>query len=253
MDGLYNQTLHHLDKAFKRLEAMVPPPQKVSQADSFVFRYVQRTIQQAMILKLARNVSGLHAARILLDNGFLQEQGAVHRMLDEFHQDIMFLAFAVLRNNLTPLHQEYLDTFYLEEEFDGPFTEGRPMVPRRKIRAYLTRVEQELTGVDPGTGVELTRTIHRAMSGFVHGASIHIMEMYGGNPPRFHLHGMIGSPRQEEQRRDLYNPFFRAIISFGIVAKAFGDDELARSLHEYLLEFDRQSGRNEAFRGEGDR
>ena len=39
-------------------------------------------------------------------------------------------------------------------------------------------------------------------SGYVHAASPHIMEMYGGNPARFHVRGMHGTPRQDEHRDD---------------------------------------------------
>ena len=76
------------------------------------------------------------------------------------------------------------------------------------------------------------------------------MEMFFGNPPRYHLNGMANTPLQEQHRYDLYNPFFRAIIAFAVVAKAFGEDELLQTLHTWLLEFDRLSGRNEASRGE---
>jgi hypothetical protein len=114
MDALYNQTLHVLDKAFKRLQTMVPPPQKMPHGDSFVFRYKEETIEQAIIQKLARVLTGLHAARLLCDNGLLQEQGAIQRMIDEFHEDILFLAFAVINKQITPLHKKYLKAFYQE-------------------------------------------------------------------------------------------------------------------------------------------
>lgn len=249
MEGLYNQTLHHLDQAFRKLETMVPPPQKVPHGNSFIFRYVEKTIHQAMVQKLARVISGLQAARLLLENGFLQEQAAVQRMLDEFHEDVLFLAYAVINKQEASLHQEYLDAFY-KEEFDAPTaiesSHDRPMVKRKKIRAYVARVD--LQGTDPSTGVTLSHTIHSGYSGFVHGASPHIMDMVEGNPPRFRIHGMNGTSRQEEHRHDLYNPFFRAIISFAVAAKAFGDNKLAQSLHAWLLEFDKLSGRNNACR-----
>ena len=121
-------------------------------------------------------------------------------------------------------------------------------MPRKKIRAYIARVD--LGGIDPSTAVTLSQTIHSGYSGFVHGASPHIMDMLEGNPPRFRIHGMGGTSRHEEHRYDLYDPFFRAIISFAIAAKAFGDDNLFQSLNAYHLEFDELSGRNNAYRGE---
>ena len=245
MDVLYNQTLRQLDKSFRRLEAMVPTPQMMRHGDSFVFRYKEKTIQQALIQKLARMVSGLHAARLLCDNGMIQEQAAIQRMLDEFHEDIWFLAFAIVNKDGTPLHQECLDAFY-KEEFDpatGVSTLDRPMVPRRKIRAYLARLEQQ--PYDPSSAIALYHTIHSAYSGYVHGSSPHIMDMFGGNPPQFHINGMTGTPRHETHRYDLFNPFLRAILSFAIGAKAFGDEKLSATLSAFYMEFDRQSGRNE--------
>jgi hypothetical protein len=201
-----------------------------------------------MIQKVARVVSGLHAARLLCEQGLLQEQSAIQRMLDEFHEDIWFLAMAVINKEITPLHHKYLDAFY-QEEFDpitGKSLLKRDMVSRKKIRAYLARLPQQPK--DPSSAVTLSHTIHSAYSGFIHGASPQIMDMVGGNPPRFHINGMAGTPRHDGHRHDLYNPFFRSIVSFAIVAKAFGDEELFQELRAWLLEFDKLSGRNEAYK-----
>lgn len=248
MDALYNKTLRRLDEAFRLFEMRVPLPQKTPHGDSWVYRYKQKTIHQAMIQKLARTMSGLRAARLLCDNGLTQDQSAIHRMLDEFHQDISFLAMAVIKNEITPLHQTYLDAFY-KEEFDHIAAKpllDRPTVSRKKIRAYLARLEQE-TEMDPSTAVTMYRIIHCVNSGFVHGASPHIMDMVGGNPPRFQIQGMTGTPRHKLHRDELYNYFFRSITSFGLVAKAFGDEKLFEELRAWLVQFDSMSGRNEAY------
>lgn len=248
MDALYNETLRRLEEAFRHLEAMVPSPQKMPHGDSFVFRYKEKTIHQALIQKLARSVSSLRAARLLCDNGLIQDQSAIHRMLDEFHQDIWFLAMAVIKNEITPLHQRYLDAFY-KEEFD-PITAkpllDRPTVSRQQIRAYISRLEQE-TETDRSSAVTMYKTIHCANSGFVHGASPQIMDMFGGYPPRFHINSMTGTPRHEVHRYELYNYFFRSITSFCLVAKAFGDRDLFQELRAWLTQFDSLSGRNEAY------
>ena len=100
------------------------------------------------------------------------------------------------------------------------------------------------TGLDPSTGAEVTRTISKAYSGYVHAASPHIMDMYGGNPPRFHVRGMRGTPRHAEHRADLWNYFFRGIIAFGFAAKAFGDDDMFASIRDFSDDFAKRSGRN---------
>jgi len=141
MDELFPQTLQNMADILMALEKRVPPPQQVALKNGFVFRYKEQSIHQALIQKLARIVSGLQAAWILLKHGFVQEQAVMQRMLDEFQEDTLFLASAVILNNTTALHTEYLVAFF-EEEFDKPedplsSTQKRPMIPRKKIRAYL--------------------------------------------------------------------------------------------------------------------
>jgi len=95
-----------------------------------------------------------------------------------------------------------MDTF---SDFEAPTSshQSREMVPRKKIRAYLARIEGK--GLDPSRAVQVTTVVSKVYSGFVHGASPHVMEIYGGNPPRFHTRGMTGTPKIEEYTRDLWN------------------------------------------------
>lgn len=244
MDALYDLTLRNMEASHAALAARVHPPHEIAFGSGFVFRYVERDVHQALVQKLARVISGLHAARLLLAHGFLQEQAALQRMLDEFNEDIMFLAHGVISGDMTKLHHEYLAAFY-EEEFDNPdsaieSTQRRPIVSRKKIRAYLARLNAE--GANPSSGVETMRTISKIYSGFVHGASPHIMDMYGGNPPRFHLRGMLGTVRANDHRNDLWNPFYRSIGSFVFAAKAFGDEALVQSVLTYMRDFARAAG-----------
>ena len=225
------------------LEARVQPPQRIPVLDSFVFRYADKSINQAIIQKLARIISGLHSALILCESGFIQEQAALQRMLDEFQEDVTFLAYAVIWNDITDLHRKYLEAFY-EEEFDKPddpvaSTQKRPMAPRDKIRAFIARIER----LDTSRGIATTRTLSKAYSGYVHGASPQIMEMYGGNPPRFHCSGIHESPLYFDHQQDLWNYFYRGICAFGFAAKAFGDEAQFVKIQQYRDDFARQSGR----------
>ena len=245
MDKLYSQTLHHMETTLAGLATCVPAPQRVPILDSFAFRYVEKSIHQAIVQKLARIVSGLHAARTLLEAGLLQEQAALHRILDETQEDVTFLAYGIIGGEVTELHSRYLDAFY-EEEFDKPedpvaSTQKRPMVSRDKVRAFIARIEGN--SLDPSRGVAVTRTVSKAYSGYVHGASPQIMEMYGGNPPYFHVSGMRDTPRFSDHEHDLWNYFYRGICAFGFAAKAFGDDALFTKIRTYLDEFEKQSGR----------
>src|SRR5208283_6154401 len=116
----------------------------------------------------------------------------------------------------------------------------RPMIPRKKIQAYLAKVEVAV--LDQNTRKEVTRTINKAYSGFVHGASPHIMDMYGGNPPLFHTNGMLGTPRMEEHSEDIWNVAYRSYLSHIAVSKALRAEKHVEILNKHLIRFEQNAG-----------
>ena len=232
LDHLFEQLLTAMEEVVNRLAKQVPSPQRVPFGTSFVFRHVEKSINQAIVQKLVRMVSTLHAARLLLIHGFVQEQGALQRILDEIFGDVIFLSLGVISNELTPLHKRFLEAFF-EEEFDHPdpikSTQKRPMIPRKKIHASISR-SKFMTIMDPAFVSDVLRTISRTYSGYVHAASPHIMEMYVGDPPRFHMRGMANTKRQDDSRRDLRSYFDRGIVACGMAAVAVGDTMLSLEL-----------------------
>lgn len=248
MRALFQQAVTVMENAFRRLEAQVPAPRKKPCKDGFVFRYAEQTIEQALIQKLARIISGLRAVDVLLIHGYVQEQGVLHRTLDELNEDIMFLTVAITNDQVTELHERYLKAFW-EEEFDIPddpvgSTQKRDTPPRKKIRAYITRTLGEGIDLDPSKQHALGETLSKTYSGFVHGASPHIMDMCGGDPPRFHLSGMKGTVRIDESVDDAWNYFYRSLLSVMAVTKALGDKVLLDALYQYRAKFERDSGKD---------
>jgi hypothetical protein len=245
MDAMYDEALQNMERSLGALAARVPQPKEVVIGDGYTFRYQERDVHQALVQKLARVVSGLHAARLLLARGFVQEMAAIQRTLDEFNEDISFLAWSAILGVTTDLHRRYLEAFF-QEEFDHPTSaiessQNREMIPRKKIRAYLA---QRGAGFDRSTNAETMRTIDKLYSGYVHGASPQIMEMYCEAPPHFQVRGLLGSPLLEVHRNDLWFPFYRSICSFGMSAKAFGDDELHVRILGYMKSFARANGQD---------
>jgi len=64
------------------------------------------------------------------------------------------------------------------------------MVAREMIIAYNART---FHGGDPSGARDASHTLHKAYSGFVHGAAQHILELYGGTPRRPMLAGCTKS------------------------------------------------------------
>lgn len=240
IDQLYDQALIHMEHTVNLLAENVPPPQKIQYIDSFVFRHTEKTLHQALVQKLARLVSNLNATRLLMEHGFVQEQAALQRILDELNEDITFLAYGVIFDNLTPLHSNYLGEFF-KEEFNTDSAidseQKRGMIPRKKIRAYIASIIEEFADLDQSNGLEAMRTISKTYSGYIHAASPQIMTMYGGNPPKFYVRGMLGTLRHDEHRADLWNYFYRSIIAFALSAKAFGANDLYTDITAFVDKF----------------
>lgn len=241
----FHEALNIMDSALYQYEALVPQPQKVAMLNSFVFRYKEKTIQQALIQKLARTITGLKSGYILHKNGFFQEQAAIQRMLDEFEQDINFLSFAIINDDVTELHERYITAFY-EEEFDKPddpvaSSQKRQMIPRNKIIAYISRAEEEAS--NPSRTIDVTKTINKTYSGYIHAASPQVMDLYGGKQPKFNVSGMLKTPHEFAYGNDLWNYFYRGLMSFEMVAHVFQENTLADDIRAFRKKMEKNAGK----------
>ena len=109
MNADFEEMLDLMDRTFQDFEnAMPSKPAFVRLPFGMAFRFQEKDIYQAMIQKLARVQSAVRAARLLLRNGYVQEQAILHRTIDETNEDIMFLVYAVTNDTITDLHERFL-------------------------------------------------------------------------------------------------------------------------------------------------
>jgi len=233
LQQLMKATLVEMDRALDALVLLVPAARPVPFKDGMVYRHIEQLPQQAIVQKLSRIPSGLRAAQILCNAGYFQEQGALQRVIDELGEDVIFLSVPVVFGNEEQIHRDYLSAFFAEE-FDSrtgqPLSEQRPMIPRKKIRASIAR--SPLGTQDPSGHAEAGRIISKTYSGFVHSASPHIMDGYGGEPPRFHTQGMLGTVRELEHRQDIVNYYYRGLASYVIGSRALGHQPVFQKLYQ---------------------
>lgn len=243
--SIYQETNDFLVECFHELEAPIPPPIPTQLGSHVALRYNIHRLEIAIIQKLARYVSGLNASLLLLEAGYTQELGALFRTLDEFHEDIGFLALPIVGDiDITDTHIKYLEHFF-QEEFDNPdnailSTQKRETIPRKKIRAIIASFGK--SGLNPHDSQELSRTISQAYSGYVHGASCHICEMVGGDPLKYHLSGMPGTYRQSEFVYNYWDYAYRGLITTALAAKALGDGDVVDKAYKYIDHFESVTG-----------
>lgn len=138
----------------------------------------------------------------------------MQRVVDEVDEDITFLSLGVIKNEITSRHTEYLEYFYAEE-FNDPDDivrshSSRGMVKREKIRAYIHSAVH--SNPEAARANDVGKVLTKAYLGYIHAASPHIMDMFGGWPPRFDINGASKSFRYAEHASDAQNVFYRAII-----------------------------------------
>lgn len=242
MIGLSTEMLDVMNAAFRKFEAAVPKPTWIEKEKRF--RCKEQTIHQALIQKLARVQSALRASLLLLQNGYTMELGILHRAIDETNEDIEFLTCALTNDTITPLHERYLKAFWAEEFADikkpSESHQSRDMVPRKNIRAYNAR---ELGNTPEfSEAVNTGKVINKSFSGFVHGASPHILECFGGDPPHFYTHGLLGTRRMPEYTDSLWNYMYRGLLSHMFVAKALGAQKICEALEAHKKRFEALAG-----------
>jgi hypothetical protein len=89
----------------------------------------------------------------------------------------------------------------------------------KKIHAAISRIpEQEL---NPSDNQELHRTVSQVYSDYIHAASTQAMDMYGGNPSRFNVSGMLDTPRIPEFTENAWDYFYRRLMAIMMVALTF--------------------------------
>jgi hypothetical protein len=177
-------------------------------------------------------------------NGFAQEAYALCRGVDEAGEDIRFLAIPRGQDAKTDRDQERLLSEFYQEEFQEDkqvsfmVSSKRDRVSRKDIHAALMKLQG--ADIDPSTLRHVLNTVHKTFSGFVHGAYVHIMDMFDGR--RFHMRGMRGTPRIEQAEEAFANYIYRTFLAVRVVAKRVGDAELEARLRKIGDDFAKEAG-----------
>lgn len=233
-------TLKQLEGHYHEMERALPAPVRAKIGSGMYFRHPQISDSLLVYLKGVKLVSTLNAALILLRHGYTQEIGALCRMADDYGNEIMFLINPLGEDGPSKDQIRMFESFF-QEEFDNPdnplaSSQDRETVPRRKINAAFGKIVSD--ELNPHDAQNVLSTIHKTFSGYVHGAYPHIMEMYGGMPPHFHMDGMLGTPRIPEWEGQLVTYIYRAIMSAELTSRKLGQPETEMAIRSLLVQYE---------------
>lgn len=243
LERLVQQT----EDAVIKLERHFAPPDLVDIGGKPFFRHARKNDLLMSYLKCVRAVSSLNASLVLLRHGYIQEIGTLCRCIDDYCQDILFIGSPLGEDGKPSEQQRRLVEEFFQEEFDdldNPLCSRqiRNRVPRSKVHAGIAR----MTGnpINPSDLQDMYRSLHKAFSGYVHGAYVHIMEIYGGKRKdlRYHMRGLQGTPRIPEWTETLSIYAYRTLIAVEVVARRCNDTEVQCELSVIGQEFENDTG-----------
>ncbi len=245
--------LEYLERTYHRMGESIAPPEKVKNGSLYQTRHLDKSDPLLCYLKGVKLVSTLKGAQILLVHGHVQEVGALCRMADDFCCEILFFLRPLLDDESPSQHQvKFFEDFFQEEFEDTDHLvkshQSRDSVTRTKINAGVAKITED--ELNPHDAQNVFSIVHKTFSGYIHGAYPHIMEMYGGNPPHFHMSGMLNTPRISEWEGQLIIYVQRALMVTEVVAMKFGlaevDDEIKKVRADFETSLNRQPLENAA-------
>jgi hypothetical protein len=243
---LLHQTLQRAQEATQTLGRHFDEPEYIEVGPGKQFRHAQQTDLLQSWLKCIRAVSTLNASAILLEKGFFQEIGALCRGVDEFTQDVLFLATPLGEEGLSKQQTQLVEEFFQEEfsDLEDPVTSinARNRVPRKKILAGIGRIQGN--PLNPSDSQALQESLYKAFSGYVHGAYVHIMEMYGGQEGNLHFHmrGVDSAQRYQEWLNWIASCLFRTLIAISVVARRCEDGDVTDMIESEIKSFSATMG-----------
>lgn len=240
-----DRILQQAQEATETLGRNFDEPEYLKVGSTNQFRHAEKNDLLQSWLKCVRAVSTLNASAVLLEQGFFQEIGALCRGVDEFTQDVLFLATPLGDEGPSKQQLQLVEEFFQEEfsDLDNPLTSimARNRLPRSKVLAGIGRIQGN--PINPSDTQTLHESLYKAFSGYVHGAYIHIMEMYGGSRDnlRFHMRGIESAARYEEWIETIASCLYRTLIAISIVARRCDDREVSDMVRNVFDEFSQQS------------
>ena len=213
--------------SFRKLCYRLEPPVRTEIGGQPFYRFKDTTIQAAILLKTARYVSGLHACRLLLNNGFFQELGTLQRSIDDFGQDATFLALAYVTGKVEEIHVTFLSSFWKEEPTFEDFLKDQKKkheIPRSNIQSHISRTLNNDTPEFREIGAN--KHLSRMYSGYTHGAAPHTMDMYNPVTRAIEVSGSTSRSLLEDHEYDFQNQLFRGVVLIAMVSHALGDTAL---------------------------
>ena len=187
--------------------SLSPPIFYHSGQEHYGYRYGKPGAEHFCLLKAVRTVSALNAMVVLARGGFVQEIGVLVRTMVECTTHIEFVLDALDGNDvLAPDVDKYVQDFFADfarnSSADFKRAQVRQGVVHQRLGETLDNISRQAGDDSRRAPAErMYSNVYLTYSNYIHAKYPEIMDLYGGVPGHFHLDGMRGTPKDDENLR----------------------------------------------------
>lgn len=206
----------------RQLAAPLLPLREVPEGDAEIRLEFQEHIPHAvMVGKCIRAVSGIRAAHVLAEVGYVAECAALLRIVSDFCTEITAVGKALNRGGALPgAVQEFVDQYFVPR----PRTPAELAAAKRNryvSREQLMKAELRLAEGAQVDGEQL-RVVHRFLNmtydAYVHGAYETTMELYDPHIGRFMMSGHVSTLKRSEFVEAVYLKLHEVVVALEVTA-----------------------------------
>lgn len=218
--------IDELDGVVQGLAQLLPPPQLAwSEDGSHRWVFAETTAMVLLVAKAVRMVSGLRAAVLLADYGFVVECAALIRIVSDFSVEVFAVAEGELRGHRTRAQVDFVTEFFERK----PRTPAEASLGSKKryvgrsdlIKAHV-RISED-AGSDEDIRALMT-ALNDVFDGYAHGSYASAMELYHGGSRQFMLNGHEGAEAREIHLTALAGRLHEVLYVLGMIALVAGDE-----------------------------
>src|SRR5580700_4289718 len=199
----------------------------------FWWQFKENNERALPVGKAVRCVSGIRAASLLDENGYIEECGSILRTVSDFTYEILSISDAMATGNWAKEQLKFVEQYFAElsqtpEEYANAKRE-RWVTRHELLKAHYKRFAESGNG-EPEHVRRVLRFLSYGYDKFVHGAYITAMELYDGDAQRFMLSGCTYPEKIDEFKFSLASKFHEFLGSLASMAMDFNMRALAQEI-----------------------
>lgn len=188
-----------LERIVEILSAGLSFPTMLSDKHGRGFRYNKPDVRHFCLLRMCRIVSALNAAVQLAKLGYTQEIIVLLRTMIEHCSHVNFALFSLDASNKNYGKSGSLVRSFFADDGKADPGDKKPFRLRQEdIHKAIGQSLDDVVSAEADTTSILLSKVYISLSKYVHGGYKESMDLYGGIPGRFHLQGMSGTPKDQE-------------------------------------------------------